>query len=446
MFAENWGQLTPDQKFEARMAAWVATEGKPFATPEAAQLYRERTSRYVATIKLQATDRVPRTLISGDLIAHYAGCTPGDFFYDYDKTVQAIIKFHQDFDLDYGAASNFLPGPMLDKLQYKLYRWPGQALPATQSFQFVEGEYMRADEYDALIADPEGFCMRTYMPRIFGILGPWQMLPTFFGSTELPFVPFMMAPFSAPPLQEAFKAFLEAGQMVAQWFGANGQAGAVTLGQLGLPGTFGGFSKAPFDFIGDSLRGTRGIMLDMYRQPNKVLAAVERLVPMTIQMAASAANASGTPFVLIPLHKGADGFMSTADFKKFYWPTLKALILGLIEEGVVPCMFVEGGYNQRLDAIAESGLPAGRSFWIFDQSDMAEVKKKIGSWACIAGNVPASLFKAGTPAQMEAYVKKVIDTCAPGGGFMISPGAVIDQAETENVHTYFKAALEYGVY
>ena len=38
---------------------------------------------------------------------------------------------------------------------------------------------------------------------------------------------------------------------------------------------------------------------------------------------------NGNPIVFIPLHKGADGFMSDEQFKKFYWPTLRDLIDGL---------------------------------------------------------------------------------------------------------------------
>jgi uroporphyrinogen-III decarboxylase len=319
-------------------------------------------------------------------------------------------------------------------------------LQPNQTFQFVEGEYMRRDEYDELIANPEGFLMRTYAPRIMTALGGWQFMPSMLGTLELPFVPFMMVNFGIPPMQASLKAMADAAQATLEWLGASGAAGAVTLGELGLPGTIGGFTKAPFDFLGDSLRGTRGIMMDLYRHPQKVLAAVERLTPLAIQMGVSAANGSGNPFALIPLHKGADGFMSNGDFEKFYWPSLKATLLGLIAEGVVPLMFVEGGYNQRLDIIANSGLPAGRSMWLFDQTDMATAKKKFGSWACIGGNVPASLFKTGTPEQMDAYVKKLMDTCAPGGGYFISPGAVLDHANAENVHAYFRAALAYGKY
>ena len=36
--------------------------------------------------------------------------------------------------------------------------------------------------------------------------------------------------------------------------------------------------------------------------------------------------------IVIPLHKGADGFLSDEQFKKFYWPNFRALLVGLIEE------------------------------------------------------------------------------------------------------------------
>ncbi|MBN1286703.1 MAG: uroporphyrinogen decarboxylase [Anaerolineae bacterium] len=446
MLPENWKTMTPDERFEARLAGWLSTEGKPFETEEAAKAYRTRAQRFADVIKLKQPDRVPCYSNFGGYVAQHAGVSHGEMFYDYDKAVGAMIKFHEDFDLEYTALGNFLPGKVYDLLGYKVYRWPGGSLSEEIPFQCVEDEYMRPDEYDALIADPEGFCMRVYMPRVFSALAGWQMLPSFYGSTEMPFVPFMMAPIgAAPPIQAAFKTLLEAGQATVEWLGANARVGAVTLSKMGLPATAGGFTKAPFDYIGDTLRGTRGVMLDMYRQPGKLLEALDRLIPMAINMAVGSANA-GNPLILIPLHKGADGFMSNADFEKFYWPSFKALLLGLIDEGIIPFMFVEGGYNQRLDFIAEAGLPAGKTVWMFDQTDMAAAKEKFGSWACIGGNVPASLFKAGTPQQMEAYVKNLIDTAAPGGGFFVAPGAVIDDAVAENVHAYIKATKEYGVY
>jgi len=447
MLPENWNELTADEKMEARFAGWISTEDKEFETKEAAEAYRERAQRFYDVIRLKQPDHVPVTLTSGGVVAEHAGMTHGDFFYDYDKAVGAIIKFHEDFDVEYQTASNFMPGPVFDRLGYQLYRWPGDGKHSEKlPFQCLEGEYMTADEYDALIADPEAFLMRRYMPRIMTALDGWKLLPSFLGSTELPMVPFMLAPMTAPPVQAAFEAYLEAAQETAKFLGAMGQVAAVTQGKMGLPGTLSGFSKAPFDYIGDTLRGTRGIMLDMYRQPDKLLEACERLVPMAIDMSVANANGSGVPLSLLPLHKGADGFMSNEDFARFYWPTLRKTLLGIIEEGVVPWLFVEGGYNQRLDILAESEMPAGKTIWMFDQTDMAAAKEKIGDWACIAGNVPASLFKAGTPQQMKDYVRELMKAAAPGGGFFLAPGAVIDDATEENLHAYFEAGKEFGAY
>ena len=447
MLPDNWNTMTPDQKLEARLAAWASTEGKPFESPKVAEGYARRAKRFADVLMLKQPDSVPVTLITGDYVARYAGISQGDMFYDYDKTVQAHLKFYEDFEVDYSLISNFMPGKVFDTLGYKLYRLPGHQIAATQSFQFVEGEYMTVDEYDALIANPEGWLNRVYTPRVMSNLGGLAFTPAALGTTELPFVPLvMMLGYSLPPMQAALKTIIDAAQQLGEWFGANGQIAATSLSKLGLPATFGGFTKVPFDYLGDSLRGTRGIMTDLYRRPEKVLAAVERLIPLAIQMGLDAANGSGNPFILFVLHKGADGFMSNADFEKYYWPGFKAVMEGLIQEGCVPFNFVEGGYNQRLDIIANAGLPAGKTLWLFDQTDMAEAKKKIGPWAAIGGNVPASLFKAGTPAQMEDYVKKVMDTCAPGGGYFISPGSVIDVAEAENMHTYLKVARECGAY
>ncbi len=47
--------------------------------------------------------------------------------------------------------------------------------------------------------------------------------------------------------------------------------------------------------------------------------------------------------------------------------------------------------------IADPDIPKGSTIWIFDQTDMLEVKKRFQGWACYGGNVPVSLLKAGTP-------------------------------------------------
>jgi len=216
------------------------------------------------------------------------------------------------------------------------------------------------------------------------------------------------------------------------------------MAAAGFPSFLGGLAKAPFDVIGDTLRGTRGIMLDMYRQPDKLLEALEVVTPLMIKMGVSMARMNGNPIVFMPLHKGADGFLSDKQFKTFYWPTLRKLLMGLIDEGCLPFPFVEGSYNSRLEVIRD--VPKGKTAWTFDMTDMAKAKEILGDVACIGGNMPTALLSVGTPQDVKDYAKKLIDTAGKGGGYIMANGAAIDKVKPENLKAMIDFTKEYGVY
>jgi uroporphyrinogen-III decarboxylase len=201
---------------------------------------------------------------------------------------------------------------------------------------------------------------------------------------------------------------------------------------------------APFDMIADMLRGTQGVVMDMYRQPDKLQAAMEKVTPMAIKGSVAMADATGCPVCFMPLHKGDESFMSPKQFETFYWPTFKEVLMGLIDEGVVPFPFAEGRYGARLEVIAD--MPRSSVLWSFEDIDMARAKQVLGKIACIAGNVPASLMHAGTAAQVEEYVKKLIDTVGHDGGYALAIGAVLDHAHPETLHAFFETGRTYGVY
>ena len=253
---------------------------------------------------------------------------------------------------------------------------------------------MKADEYDALIQDPSDFFRSVYLPRIFGALEPFKMLAPLPNILELPFTGGNLLQYGLPEVQTAVRALLEAGSEALKWVGGLG-AFDKEMAEAGFPNIFGGAAKAPFDVLGDTLRGTRGIMLDMYRQPDKLLRALEAMTPFMINMGVSMAKMNGNPVIFMPLHKGADGFLSDKQFKTFYWPTFRKVLMGLIDEGCVPCPWAEGGYNSRLEVIRD--LPKGKVIWMFDLTDMARAKEILGDVACIGGNMPITLLSIGTP-------------------------------------------------
>jgi hypothetical protein len=447
MTADIRQSQSANEKFEARFKEFMTPPDVKFATPEAESAYRGRVQMFKDVIELKKPKRVPVCPSVGFYPFAYAGVTAEEAMYDYGKLGMALKKFHADFLPDsLSVAPIYGCGKVFDILDYKLYRWPGRGVSPTASYQCVEAEYMHADEYDQFINDPSGYFARFYLPRVFGALDAWKMTAPLTDILELPFFGPYIVPIGIAPVQEAYQKLLEAGRAAMEWIQAAGAIDAATTTTLGIPAVFGGFSKAPFDTLGDTMRGTQAIMLDKFRRPQKVLAAMDKLVPIGIDLGVRSATGVHHPVVFMPLHKGADGFLSSEDFKTFYWPTLKAVILGLIEQGNVPYLFAEGGYNQRLDIIADSDIPKGKTIWMFDQTDMTQVKKKFGSWACFGGNVPLSLLKAGTPKKVADYVKRLIDECAGDGGFILSTGAVLDDAQPENLHAMIDTCKEYGVY
>jgi uroporphyrinogen-III decarboxylase len=443
MSEERLEGLSPQEKRAARFDAWLAAEDVEFVSPQAKENYRQRVQRLIDVIELRKPDMVPINLAMGFYPAIYAGITAQEAMYDYEKMAAAWQKFAFDFELDYcpgtlGAGS----GRALEILDFRLFRWPGNGLSEDVPYQCVEAEYMKPEEYEELIDDPSAFLIKKYLGRICGKLKAFRKIPSLFSSLEFPTFLGALNSLGDTEVQNALKALLEAGKEAARWHEV-AIAASKNLGAYGLPSVGGGFSKAPFDAIGDTLRGTVGLMNDMYRRPEKVLEALERLTPIFIEMG-KGVRFGGCPIVGLPLHKGADGFMSDAQFKKFYWPTLKAVILALIEEGLVPRMFAEGGYNSRLEALKE--LPPGTNIWHFDQTDMGKAKEVLGDRICIMGNVPSYLLVSESPEETSDYCKKLIDVAGKDGGYICSTGAVTDNARPENLKAMIETVKTCGRY
>lgn len=436
--------MTPEQKREARFERWLTPPGVKFESPEAEKLYTTRLKRLTDAYRMRIPDRVPVSLPIGNFPAWYAGVPLKTVMYDYHEMHRVWSKYLADFEMDtFTAPAMVLPGRVYDMLDYRGYNWPGHGLPDNATgHQYVEGEYMTADEYDLLIRNPSDFWMRTYLPRVLGVLEPLKGFQSLTDIWEMPGTYFM--PFMSPAVKKMIKTLDRIGDELAEWIGVVGQCTMEAMVK-GVPTAMrGSLAKAPFDTLGDTLRGTKGIMLDMLRQPNKLLEAIDSVTEITIPSLISQVNSGEGIMAFFVLHKGADGFLSAAQFDKFYWPSLRKVMLALINEGIIPVLFAEGSYNNRIERCNEFGK--GEVAWLFDRTDMAVAKKVLGDRCCISGNVPTSLLTTGTAAETKDYCRKLIETCAPGGGFILAGGANIDTGISENLKAMVEAAKEYGVY
>jgi hypothetical protein len=411
-------------------------------------LYAEREKRFNDIVALKKPDRVP--VIA--LVTHYfptkiRGVSNRDAGYDHASRYRCMKEADLEFGWDFAAPNGVFASQSLEALGVKQVKWPGGDLPPDAPFQFVEGEYLREEEYDAFLADPNGVTLRTILPRVASKLeglGQIPLPPTYWFSNAYNLMAAAGSILSAPPMRTALKALLDLTDAIQENNAALGtHVGEMTA--LGYPFSFAGITSPAFDVVSDFFRGLRGGSLDIYRNPDKLLATIELMQPSCIGLSIAVAQMTGNPRVFIPMHRGADGFMSEEAFEKFYWPTFKGLIEALVAAGLTPVPLFEGGYTSRLKYLAE--LPPGKVAGHFDHIDRKKFKQICGDMMCFWGNLPASLLCTGTPQQVKDDVKQLIDLFGDTGALIIDGNQGIpDEARPENVLAMREACDEYGVF
>ncbi len=408
-------------------------------TPE--ELFAERKKRVLDAVALKVPDRVPMYLPFGVFGARYAGITVKEAFEDMGKWQDINEKLFFEYQPDFFFYLNSFDMVSNDIAGSKYIRWPGHGLPDTSSYQFVEGEYMKAEEYDAFMDDPGDFIFRTYLPRIYGNLEGLSYMPPMMSLLSYSG---LFASFSNPAVLTALETIIKAAKSSAQhWipllsFGPRMEAQGFPL-LMGLGG-----GQPPFDVISDYLRGLKGATLDMFRCPDKLLAAQQKILSHSMASGIAMARMMGTPLSFMAMHRGSDGFMSLEQFETFYWPGLKTLLLAMVDAGLTPFVFWQGRWDKRLEYLRE--LPKGKVVGWFDRTDLFKAKEVIGDTMCICGNMPLSLLQTGTPEQVKAYAKKLIDVVGKDGGFIMCSNSELDYAKPELVKVWVDFTREYGVY
>jgi hypothetical protein len=412
----------------------------PEKSPE--ELYKERVKRCLDVAALRVPDRVP---VFGPYQLYpytFAGVTLKDAMNDYALAREACHKFQDYFqpDLDFGPILAY-PAPAMKLLDIKWFKWPGRGLGDHVMYQYMDSELMTADEYDEFIEDPSHFIMSKWMPRSFPPLQGLSDWPPsrqnmWFGWTG------GLAGLAADSVQEALRNAISAGEELNRWFDSIGQY-ADEMKAKGTPQLYAAFDWAPFDIIGDTLRGTREILMDMRRRPDKLHEALEVATRIFIEYG-SGAEGADLPYCWIWMHKATRNFMSDEQFTTFYWPYLRKGMIALIDKGIIPVVYCEADVESRLEHFAD--VPEGKVIYHVSTTDMVKAKSVLGGIAAIAGNVPNILLLSGTPDDVKEYCKKLIDTAGKDGGFIMDAAVMLDEAKPENLKAMIDFTKEYGVY
>ena len=248
---------------------------------------------------------------------------------------------------------------------------------------------------------------------------------------------------ASPEASLAISTLQKTGREIRKWRSRIEKFNQMML-DLGFPQYFQGSALPPYDIISHQMRGMTGTMTDMFRRPDKVLKACEKILELTLARPMPKPSLQGNIRIFMTNTRGSDDFMSPKHFDTFYWPTCKKLVMTLIDRGATPCIFFEGNFTSRLHYLLQ--FPKGKILARLDTTDIFKAKEVLKDHVCIQGNVPSTLLQVGTVQEVKDYCKKLIDVVGKGGGFILSPRSSTDEVKPENLKAMIDFTQEYGVY
>lgn len=395
---------------------------------DTAQLYAERFNRYVTALRNGKPDKIPIRPFAAEFTATYAGMTCQEVTHDYDLAFKAMRACAKDFDWDAVPASMVYVWTGLSQaIGLRYYATPGIEISANTAFQFLEppdgDAFMKADEYDALIEDPTGFLLNTWLPRVAKDV----------------------CPLGQPATTANNLSFIKGGMAMMAYFTAFGPAIEQLKTECGTVSAIAGIFKAPLDILGDKLRGYMGLTMDLLEQPEKVLEACRALAPHLLHVALTTADPDKNVPVGFWMHRAGIPFVKREHFDGINWPTLKPIIEALWAHGHQTMFYAEGNWDAHLESFAE--LPPGSILYHVDRGDIVLAHQVLGKKFCISGGIPNAMLAYGTPEEVKARCKEVIDAVAGGGGYIMDASAIMqNDARVANVRAMTEFTREYGVY
>lgn len=391
-------------------------------------LYQQRLHRYTTTLRNGRADAIPIRPFVAEFAAKAAGMTSQQVTQDYELAFEAVRHCARQFDWDAVVPNMVYVWAVIPQLLgCRYYAIPGVGLDPERGFQYLEPpegeEWMPAADYDALIADPTAYLLERWLPRTSRHIA---------------------AP-ATPNTSANNLAWLRAGMAVMDYFGAFGHAVARLRDECAMPSAICGILKSPFDILADKFRGYLGLTMDLYERPDKVLAATEAMIPHMYETARSGADPQRQLPVTIWLHRGCVPFITPDQFNRFHWPMLKPIIEALWADGIQTLFYAEGQWHHHWDAFLE--LPAGSIIVHCDRDDVFAAKHKLGHKFALSGGIPNRLLSFGTPQQVRAFCRRLIDEVAQDGGYIMDAGAIMqDDTSIENLHALTDYTRQHGSY
>lgn len=360
--------------------------------------------RFWKAIALEKTDRVPVAPFIYYFAAAVAGIRIHDFVWDVDMRHQALVRTYERY------------GRQLDALHLHTFRFAFTSpFPSPYSALYFDWHFTKGSSGEI----PQ-FVPGAHDESVYD-----RVLETGFASLIDP------ERIDLEDLEENERVAPRQRQWVDWWH----EQDVVNLA--------GPMTTVPADIVMFA-RGMEGF-IDVRARPEKLQEVNEAMTPGFIAWSKMAAEQTGARIQRISPQNFSTDLVSPKAFEALCWPWLRQMVLSFIEDGYVVLLHLDGRWEPLFEYLQD--FPPGRILLELENCDMGAAKRALGSVVCLKGNVSPRLLAFGTSTEVEAACKRLVDLCAPGGGFILSSGCEVPfNAKPENVQTMIRVATEYGVY
>jgi uroporphyrinogen-III decarboxylase len=374
-------------------------------------LYQERLARIKKAIACEPVDRVPVIFQGTAFAPRYMGMTLAEYvndpFASQDATIGAMEKVGDVDGINVVAVSGKTNAGQMGLQKRKM---PGRELPEDSLWQVVESEVMKVEDYDTVIDKGWDAFVEAAIPRIMS------------------------------------EREIAAAKENRAWVVAHHNQEVQKFRNHGYPiiAEGGGPGMVPMENFAGA-RSLPKFIMDLYRIPDKVIAATERGM--------SDAKKSFSRMTIDAKHpglgmwvggwRGAPSFLSPKLFNKFFWPYFRTIVEWTVDKGLVPVLHLDQDWTRELSRLLE--LPPKKCLLNPDgMTDLRKFRQIVGDRMAVMGDIPAQLFSLGAPDDIYKYVRDLIRDIGPTG-LLLAPGCDAPyNAKPENVEAFVAAGHEYG--
>jgi len=367
--------------------------------------------RIEAALALQPVDRVPIILNVDAFSARVQGVKLAQVIRDLDLARDVMIKTFDDLG---GWDAPFMAGGLMSELGFAFVgmstKLPGFHLGEDDLWQLDEKEIMKVEDHEFI--QQHGW--NAYLYKAFPLL-------------------------DMPVPQEEYLPRLEA-------IGAQGIKDTLIWEAKGYSVFAGMGVNPPFESISFT-RSLKETMLDIFRRPDTLRATQDAILaeqlPQTVGIFQGVKQATQHGWRVAFIGSTRAPFLAPKHFERFYWSDLKQIVDGLLAGGITPMLHFDSNWDRYLEWFLD--LPKGKVLLELDSAtDIFKAKKILKGHMCLMGDVPPAMLKLGTPEEVTAYCKRLIDEVGDGGGFILSQGCDVPvDAKPENVRAIIETGKSY---